>query len=297
MKVLLYGATGYIGQQLSTLLSERGHEVFTSTTRLEHVHDVIKDLDEIQPDRVIGCTGRTHGTGDDGKTIGTIDYLELPGRLVENLRDNLQGPLNVALQCQKRHIHFLYVGTGCIYTSQYTADGKVVDTYTEDDPPNFTGSSYSAVKGVTDRLLSQCHTTLVLRIRLPITGHHHPRNTVTKLVSYPFIHSAANSVTCFSLLPHMVTMMEKGLTGVYNFCNKGSITNQEIMALYQKHVDPEHKFTLITQEELATRLPAKRSNTVLDTTKLEQVFPDLPEAYTAVEECMRSLKKELQEPQ
>ena len=59
--------------------------------------------------------GRTHGTRD-GKKFTTIDYLEHPEKLHENINDNLFSPLSLALLCQQRNIHFTYIGTGCIFT-------------------------------------------------------------------------------------------------------------------------------------------------------------------------------------
>ena len=46
--------------------------------------------------------GRTHGKIGD-KEYPTIDYLEQPGKLVENTRDNLFSPLVLAILCKKQH--------------------------------------------------------------------------------------------------------------------------------------------------------------------------------------------------
>lgn len=289
MKVLLYGSRGYIGGQLKALLEGCGHEVICPLTRIES-RTVMDELREHMPERVVSCTGRTHGKGENGVDIRSIDYLELPGKVDENIKDNLYGPLHLATLCHSLGIHYTYIGTGCIYTSRYGEDGIPSNIFTEEDEPNFKGSSYSLVKGYTDQLLTQTplkSTTLTIRIRLPIAGTPNPRNTITKLVSYQKIHSVENSVTCFSLLPKMVTMIEHGHTGAFNFCNKGSITNGRILELYQKHVDPSHKFEYISGEDLSKQLPAKRSNTVLETSKLEQIFPDLETAEDAVESCLR----------
>jgi 3,5-epimerase/4-reductase len=47
--------------------------------------------------------------------ILSTDYLEKPGKLVENVRDNLFAPIALAILCKDRGIHFTYMGTGCIF--------------------------------------------------------------------------------------------------------------------------------------------------------------------------------------
>ena len=51
----------------------------------------------------ISFTGRTHGKID-GYLVNTIDYLEYPGKTIENVRDNLFGPLILADLCVKNKI-------------------------------------------------------------------------------------------------------------------------------------------------------------------------------------------------
>ena len=45
----------------------------------------------------------------------------------------------------------LYIGTGCIY--EYENPNDLSHPFTEQDAPNFFGSSYSTVKGATDLLI------------------------------------------------------------------------------------------------------------------------------------------------
>ena len=69
------------------------------------------------------------------------------------MRDNLFSPLYLALLAERHLKHLTYIGTGCIFT--YDEDHPFADETTgflETDRPNFFGSSYSTVKGFTDRL-------------------------------------------------------------------------------------------------------------------------------------------------
>lgn len=97
--------------------------------------------------------GRTHGIYDNQK-ITTIDYLEKPGKLEENVRDNLFAPISLAILCKEQSIHFTYLGTGCIFEFDKEHPlGEEINGFTEDSKPNFVGSAYSVVKGFTDLLI------------------------------------------------------------------------------------------------------------------------------------------------
>ena len=122
MKVLVFGGKGWIGGQF---IKETVHRVTIATSRADDYDATIKEIQEVRPDCVISFLGRTYGTAF-GKLIPSIDYLELPGKLQENMRDNFYAPYNLARACEKLGIHFVYLGTGCIYT--YTHDKK---TFTE----------------------------------------------------------------------------------------------------------------------------------------------------------------------
>ena len=152
----------------------------------------MKELDDVRPTHVVTLIGRTHGVHN-GVKYNTIDYLEQKGKLVENVRDNLFAPLLVAIACERRGIHFTYLGTGCIFS--YIKDQEDVG-FKESSLPNFFGSSYSVVKGFTDRLMHRFEKNVLnLRIRMPIVGYDNPRNFITKIKIYARICSVPNSMT------------------------------------------------------------------------------------------------------
>ena len=105
----------------------------------------------------------------------TIDYLEQPNKLVENIADNLYGPVSLAILCTRYGIHLTYLGTGCIFEYDDTHPMDSTNSadqlgFTESDRPNFFGSSYSVVKGYTDRFMKLYESSVLnLRIRMPIT--------------------------------------------------------------------------------------------------------------------------------
>ena len=159
--------------------------------------------------------------------------------------------------CKNREIHFTYLGTGCIFKfDEEHPFGTEENGFTEDSLPNFFGSSYSIVKGFTDRVMKLYEsTTLNLRIRMPITGEKNPRNFITKITTYPYICSMPNSMTVLpQLLPLVLDMMRKRTTGTINLTNPGLISHNEILEMYKEIVDPSFTWKNFTKEEQSLSL-------------------------------------------
>jgi 3,5-epimerase/4-reductase len=298
MKILVYGANGWIGKQFIDACETITYhppnrinlEIIKATSRLDDLKSVEKELDTVKPDRVVSFTGRTHGTTEDGKQWTTIDYLEQPGKLVDNVRDNLFGVVMLALVCREREIHYTYLGTGCIFKFLEENWGRAECGFTEEDKPNFFGSSYSIVKGFTDMIMNSSilkRHVLNLRIRMPITGKCEPRNFITKITRYAKVCSIHNSMTVLDeLIPVMINMIIKGRTGTINFTNPGLISHNEILEMYREIVDPEFTWVNFTQEEQLEILAADRSNNYLDTEKLEMYYPDIRNIKDSVRVCL-----------
>jgi 3,5-epimerase/4-reductase len=262
MKVLVFGARGWIGQQF---ISNTKHEIIEAKTRPENYQDTFDEIAQVNPECVISFLGRTYGTGPDGKLIPSIDYLELPGKLYENMRDNFYAPFNLAQICDKLDTHFIYLGTGCIYT--YTTDKKL---FTEQDIPNFFGSGYSTVKGYTDQVLRHFDNTLQLRIRMPVSKLVSGRNLIDKLVAYKNICSIPNSMTVLDdMWPIIDKMIEVQEKGVYNLTNPGTAEHNWILELYKEKFNSAHTWNLISYEEQMKYIKSERSNNEMDTSRLQ----------------------------
>ena len=276
LRWLLFGGEGWIGSQLRCILStERPcDEVVVALSRADDDVSVEEELRMVQPDRVVSLVGRTHG-----EEFATIDYLEQKGKIMENVRDNLFGPLVLLSACLKAGVHLTYVGTGCIfeYDDDHPINVSPSHGFTEFDKPNFFGSSYSVVKGFTDRLFHLLPSTaLNARIRMPITDHRHARNFITKITSYTKICSMENSMSVLpELLPIMVRMAVDKETGTVNLTNPGHITHNKILELYRDIVDPTFTWSNFTIEEQSKILAAGRSNNYLNTDRLQKYAPNV----------------------
>jgi 3,5-epimerase/4-reductase len=273
MKVLLYGKDGWIGQKVYDLLVKDNHEVIIGSCRAENVKGLEEEISAFKPTNIISTIGRTHGIIGD-KNYTTIDYLEQKGKVRENVRDNLYSPVMIAIVAKKYNIHYAYLGTGCIFSyDEEHPFGEEANGFKEDSVPNFFGSSYSIVKGYTDRLMKMFDNVLNVRIRMPITDEIHPRNFITKITLYDKICSVPNSMTVLpELLPLMIDMCKNQVTGTMNLTNPGLITHNEILEMYKEIVDSDFKWENFDIDEQRKILESERSNNYLDTGRLESLY-------------------------
>lgn len=300
---LIFGGHGWLGGQFCEYVKTQrpSDTIKIATCRADNQTAVEQELKRVQPSRVASFIGRTHGPG-----FSNIDYLEQKGKLVDNLKDNLEAPFVLAKLCADRNIHFSYLGTGCIFEfddahpqPKTTTSEAVVEEHTafsEADTPNFTGSAYSTVKGVTDKLMHLFQdTTLNVRIRMPITSAVHGRNFITKISNYPQILSIPNSMTVVPtlLLPAMMQFSLEKRTGTINMVNPGLISHDEILTMYKEIVDPTHEWkSLSNEQQLLTLVASRRSNNQLATRKLKEWYPQAQEIHVAVRECLVKMKAE-----
>ena len=295
MNLLVYGSKGWIGNQFITILKNNNISFNEGLSRVNNINNVIKEIELLNPTHVISFIGRTHGNYK-GKVYTTIDYLEEEGKLVDNIQDNLFSPIVLSDICSKRKIHYTYLGTGCIFKFDNEHPfGDEACGFKEDSLPNFFGSSYSIVKGFTDQLMSlNSDYVLNLRIRMPITNEKNGRNFITKIVNYENICSIPNSMSVLTeLLPYIIELMKKNITGNLNFTNPGLISHNEILYMYKEIVDPFFSWKNFSVEEQRKILAADRSNNCLDTNMLKSFFPMIKNIKESVRECLIKYKENL----
>ena len=99
-------------------------------------------------------------------------------------------------------------------------------------------------------MLKSYSTTMVLRVRMPISDDLAPRNFITKIVRYDRVVNVPNSMTVLEeMMPASVAMAEAKLCGIYNFCNPGAVSHNEILDMYKEIVDPTFVYENFTIEE------------------------------------------------
>ncbi len=272
--VLVFGGkTGWIGQKIVKILQNQGLEPVCAESRLEDRDALGKEVERVKPDCIINAAGLT------GRP--NVDWCE--DHKQETMRVNILGALNLADIAYVHNIHMINLGTGCIYEYNETHPMYSGIGFNETEEPNFHGSFYSSTKVMLDKLLLYYPNVLNLRLRMPISDDLHPRSFVTKITKYAKVINIPNSMSVLSdLLPLIPKMIERKLTGNYNFVNPGALSHNQILDLYKRYIDPTFTYANFTIEEQNKILKAGRSNCELDASKLLAEFPEI----TAVEESI-----------
>lgn len=270
-RILVFGC-GWIGNRV---VSEFPGAKITKAD-ITNRDAIMSELDRLSPTVVVNAAGKTGRPNIDGCESDPA------GTLVANTA----GPILLAEECLHRKIFMTHLGSGCVYNDS-------MPQYAEEDPPNFFGSIYSRSKALSEAALKNL-PVLQLRIRMPFDGTPHPRNLITKLVGYPKVISIPNSLTYIDdLIVAMEYLIAERKTGVWNVVNPGAVTHGQLLDLYQKIVDPKHKFETMTVSELSSITKAGRSNCVLDTGKLAGAGLRLQPALSALTDALNKYRKRL----
>ena len=284
-KFLVFGGeTGWIGQKLVKLLQtfDQLYSVHATNVRMEQRETVERLLDNLKPNRVLvasGVTGRPN-----------VDWCE--SHKADTVLANVVGTLSVLDACQRRGIHVTLFATGCIY--EYDDDKHALGNgvgFVESDKPNFDASFYSMSKALCERLIREAYNdnVLTLRLRMPISDDLNSRSFVTKITKYERVVDVPNSMSVLSeLLPVSLDMSLRKRTGVYNFCNPGVISHNEVLEIYKQIIDPKFTWKNFSLDEQSKILAAGRSNNHLDVTKLTNEYDSsiIQNIHTAVRDAL-----------
>jgi hypothetical protein len=86
----------------------------------------------------------------------------------------------------------------------------------------------------------------------------------------------------------MIDMADKKQTGTINLTNPGAITHNEILEMYKEIVDPTFIWQNFTIEEQDNILLSGRSNNILDTTKLVNLYPNVKPIKESIREVLQN---------
>ena len=128
-KILLLGASGYIGNYFHKELLKRGKDVIPlSRKEVDYC-----DFNQLQKYIRVHLSGNVdfliNAAGYTGKP--NVDKCEV--EKTETIRGNLMLPQMISIVSAIEGFHWLQVATGCIYDGDNRGQG-----FTEDDAPNFT---------------------------------------------------------------------------------------------------------------------------------------------------------------
>ena len=268
---LIFGA-GYLGTRISEYFEYELSKINILKTDL-----IASCLDVKKPTVVINAAAKT------GKP--NVDWCEKNKE--ETIHVNVIGAINLCIECVKRNIYFVHLGSGCIYRGNNNGAG-----YSEEDPPNFYGAQvYADSKILSEKIIKEFPNCLLLRMGISIDDKPHERNFIDKARKYSRLFNIQISMmTVPHMLPILKTMIEKRMTGIYNFVNPGTISVAEIMKMYKEIVDPNYNFSICPPEEVRETTEVERANCYLRTDKLRSKGLQFPEIHEAVRECLFNYK-------
>jgi dTDP-4-dehydrorhamnose reductase len=294
MKVMTIGA-GFVSEHLPY---QNIKERITSPNDVELI------LNNYKPDVIINCIGKT------GRP--NIDWCEK--NKGETAFANTAIPIMLADACEKHSVHMIQIGSGCIYFGEspnfHYLQGdksvwpdyqygtfilpaiKVDDGWREENFAN-PKSFYSKSKYACDLMLGDMKHVTTLRIRMPISAQNNHRNLINKLLGYKSIIDIPNSMTFMHDLIRCVDWAITGAhTGIFHVTNPEPITAARIMNEYKKYV-PSHSFEIINENQLDKLTAAKRSNCILDSSKLRNAGFNMTPSEDALKICMAEYVKNI----
>lgn len=283
--IFLLGGSGYVGSAYQALL-RRKNISYRNLRRADFDYTDVSALTDLlrqeRPEFLINAAGYT------GKP--NVDACEL--HKAECLFGNAVIPGLIAEACAAAGIPWGHVSSGCIYSGR-RRDGR---GFSETDTPNFTFrtnncSFYSGSKALGEEVLAGAPNLFVWRLRIPFNEQDNPRNYLTKLLTYPVLLDAVNSISQLDefVAATFACWEKRAPFGIYNVTNPGHVTTREVVDLIKRCGVSSKKFQFFADENEFMRKAAKtpRSNCVMDSSKLASVGIEMTEVHAAVERDLR----------
>ena len=269
MSVLVLGK-GFVSNHLNYL---------KFTNKISTLEDIENIINIYKPTTIINCIGKTGRPNIDECETNKLDTFLL----------NTTLPSLIATSCLKHGIHFINIGSGCIYYGESPNKINNLDIgWKEQDFANPI-SYYSKTKYASDLLLGQLDNTSVLRIRMPISHLNTERNFINKISKYEKLINILNSMTFMEDFVNCIDwVIKKQLTGIYHIVNPQPLTAVDIIKEYKKH-----NYSIITEKQLDEIVLAKRSNCFLNTEKLNNSGFFMTDSKKALELCMYKYFKQI----
>ena len=268
MKIIIIGR-GQVGTAMRDALTE--HEIHHWTRDIDELSS--QEISAIKPDAIINAAGKTD-----------LKWCEENPR--ETFRCNIEAPVGLfqritALNKNSTHpIRFLHFSSGCIWDGPYDENGK---PFTPNHPAR-PAAYYSWTKAASDLLLLKENSdhVAILRPRQVYSSLRSPRNTISKLNSYPKLVTTPNSMSSMEIIVKTVRHCLSSKTdwnGIWNIYDKGITTPFEVGKMLAEAGLREMP-TPLEKSELDTFHKPKRVDTVLYDQRFERLIQ--PEPFDVV---------------
>ena len=140
------------------------------------------------------------------------------------------------------------------------------------------------------------HTVnVLLRLRIPFENTDNPRNYLTKLMRYPTLLEATNSVSqLHEFCAATFACWEQRVPfGTYNVTNPGQVTTHEVVELIRQSGVCRKEFVFFPSEAEFMQVAAKtpRSNCTMNSAKLASVGIPMTPVREAIATALRNWAK------
>ncbi|HLF18215.1 MAG TPA: sugar nucleotide-binding protein [Candidatus Omnitrophota bacterium] len=264
-KDILILGKGFIGERLQEEL-----KCPVSTKRIRTFNDVYGLIKKYRPKIIINCIGHT------GKK--NVDGCE--AALDKTLQANAYVPLLLAEAALRENIKLIHLSSGCIYHGTPAP-------ITETKIPDYYDLYYSRSKIYAENALEQLskhYDILIARIRVPLDNRPHPKNILTKLLSFKKVIDNPNSITYIpDFIRALKLLIRKNAKGTYNIALKGGLYYNDILNTYNKAAVKKHAYKVIKLKNLKL----KRTNLLLSTAKLEKAGFKVRTPKEVIKECVK----------
>jgi len=287
--IIVFGSTGYIGQEFKKQLDQSDHKVlYWKNTRNTTFLDLERWYErEGYPyiDAVINVAGFT------GKP--NVDACELDKEAT--IHGNISWPQILTDWCMLNDIPLGHVSSGCIYTGR-RSDGKA---FTEEDAPNFTFeqnncSFYSGTKAIAEKIVNKWEKSYIWRLRIPFEENNNPRNYLSKMLNYKKLLNAENSISNKQeFVSACIQSLNKKIPyGIYNVTNTGHTTTEEVVNLLKKTIAKDRTFEFVNDDDFYKSLAkTPRSNCVMSNEKLLSTGINMRSTDEALQYCVNNWVK------
>lgn len=265
--ILIYGSHGFMGSaivdecQRRGLVCVRGHR--------DHIKDEVWKVAD-------------HG----GVVINAAAFIPSPTvdacklHVGETLEGNVLFLALLRDECSRFNVPIMHLSTGCLFNEERE--------YTEDDQPTRGWDGYCGfyvgTKLMAEKLARQYDRHYILRLRLPFDGQNHPRNYLTKLLSFERVFLHINSLTHRGDFAKWVLDLWQNDAphGTYHCVNKG-------------HVSAAWLVSQLRLAGLMEKCPAfvetkDTSGAILSTAKLEAHVKEVRSVVDAVQDSLKHWK-------
>jgi dTDP-4-dehydrorhamnose reductase len=268
MKIIIIGR-GQVGTALRDALTE--HDIHYWTRDIDDLSS--EDIFKINPHAIINAAGKTD-----------LKWCEENPR--ETFRCNIEAPVGLYQRVSAiskkdaNPIRFLHLSSGCIWDGPYDENGK---PFTPNHPAR-PAAYYSWTKAACDLLLlkEDAEHVAILRPRQVYSSLRSPRNTISKLNSYPRLVTTPNSMSSMEIIIKTVRhclSSTKDWNGIWNIYDKG-VPTPFLVGKMLAEAGLREMPSPLEKSELDTFHKPKRVDTVLYDERFERLLQ--PEAFDIV---------------